>query len=246
MINKQASEHSTPSPRGGFGVGVSIFLFLLILVAAACSDEEEDYDPYYSWGSRNAQWFQSATDSARKDIAEAKALYGDEWQQHAQWRVYKSLNQAQDYDTRQLTDSIVVRVISRGEGSVSPTWTDTVRISQRGWLMPTTYRMYNAQGQLQDSLRQEVFSQTCYGAFDSTTAAPVLSAVSLFTEGFATALQYMVEGDDWLVYIPYPLAYGKEGRDVIPGYSTLQFRIHMAAVYPAGTPVPSWKAPARR
>ena len=235
----------TPSPWGGFGVGASVFL-LLILLFASCSDEEQEYDPYANWASRNAQWFQSAMDSARKDIGEAKALYGDEWEDHALWRVYKSLNQSQDYDTHRLTDSIVVRVIQRGTGSISPTWTDTVRISQRGWLMPTKYRMYNKQGQLVDSLRQEIFSQTYYGSFDPATAAPVLSAVDLFTEGFATALQYMVEGDDWLVYIPYPLAYGKSGRDVIPGYSTLQFRIHMAGVYPEGTPVPSWKAPAKR
>ena len=236
----------TPSPRGGFGVGVSILLFSILLFVVSCSDEEQEYDPYANWASRNAQWFQSAMDSARKDIGEAKSQYGDEWENHAQWRVYKSLHQSQDYDSHRPTDSIVVRIVQRGTGSISPTWTDTVRISQRGWLMPTKYRMYNKQGQLVDSLRQEIFSQTYYGSFDPATAAPVLSAVDLFTEGFATALQYMVEGDDWLVYIPYPLAYGKSGRDVIPGYSTLQFRIHMAGVYPEGTPVPSWKAPARR
>ncbi len=218
-------------------------LFTFILLLAACSEEEVANDPYANWASRNAQWFQSAADSAYQAIAEAKAQYGDEWEQYSQWKVLKSLQLAQDYDTHNLTDSIVVRILNRGTGNVSPTWTDSVRISQRGWLMPTKYSMYNDQGQLVDSLRQEVFSQTYYGTFDPSTAAPVLSTISVFTEGFATALQYMVEGDDWLVYIPYPLAYGTSGRDVIPGYSTLQFRIHMAAVYPSGTPVPSWKAP---
>ena len=52
----------------------------------------------------------------------------------------------------------------------------------------------------------------------------------------------MVEGDDWMVYIPYRLGYGTSDHGTIPAYSTLQFRIHMAAVYPCNSGVPAWKA----
>jgi FKBP-type peptidyl-prolyl cis-trans isomerase FklB len=48
----------------------------------------------------------------------------------------------------------------------------------------------------------------------------------------------MVEGDDWMVFIPYTLAYGSEGSGEIPGYSTLQFRIHMVRWYESGSGVP--------
>ena len=33
----------------------------------------------------------------------------------------------------------------------------------------------------------------------------------------------MKAGDQWKLYIPYPLAYGKDGTEGIPGYSTLIF-----------------------
>ena len=62
-----------------------------------------------------------------------------------------------------------------------------------------------------------------------------------FTEGFGTALQYMVKGDDWLVYIPSELAYGEKDSEAIPAYSTLLFRIHLMGVYESGTGVPEWK-----
>ena len=228
----------TPSPRGGIGVGVAIALLFLF---ASCSDEEETYDPYYNWQARNVQWFQSVTDSAQSAIREAQAQWGDDWDGHCQWRRYKSLLLAQDYDTHRADDSICVRILTSGAGTVSPAWSDSVRVSHRGWLMPTTYRLYNQAGQQVDSLRQQVFDQSYYGPFDPQTAAPALWPASGFVPGFATALQYMVEGDDWLVYVPARLAYGEAGRDAIPGHSTLVWRIHLAAVYPAGSGVPTWK-----
>ena len=227
----------TPSPRGGIGVGV----FLLLLVFAACSDDSEDYDPYHDWQVRNEAWFRSVADSARSAIAEAKTQYGSQWEDYCQWRMLKRLDQAQDYNTGSLTDSICVRIVSRGTGDYSPLWSDSVRISFRGWLMPATYQLYNKDNQLVDSLMQEVFTQTYFGVFDEATAAPQLSAITPFVQGFSTALQYMVKGDDWMVYVPQQLAYGANANGVIPAYSTLAWRIHMAAVYPCNSGVPDWK-----
>ena len=56
--------------------------------------------------------------------------------------------------------------------------------------------------------------------------------MNAFSEGFETALQYMVAGDDWNVYIPQDLFYGSSGKDVIPGYSAALFRINMVKVQP--------------
>ena len=208
----------------------------------SCSDDEQTYDPYHDWQARNTEWFASVADSARTAIAKARAQYGDDWQEHCQWRMYKRLDHAQDYNTGNLTDSICVRVVNQGTGDYSPTWSDTIRLSYRGWMMPTTYRLYDADNQLVDSLMQEVIDQSYYGVFDAQTAAPVLSPTSAFITGYSTALQYMVEGDDWMVYIPQQLAYGTSDHGTIPAYSTLLFRIHLAAIYPAGSGVPTWKA----
>ena len=237
-IRKQITKVITPSPRGGIGVGV--FILLLSFLFTACTEDEE-YDPYYNWQVRNEAWFRSVADSARTSIAQARAKYGDQWEQHSQWLMLKRLDQAQDYNTGRVDDSICVRIINRGTGDYSPVWSDSVRISFRGWMMPTTYRIRNDQDEMIDTLHQYVFTQTYYGEFDPQTAAPQLSGVSPFVPGFSTALQYMVEGDDWLVYVPARLAYDKKASDEIPAYSTLVWRIHMAAVYPAGTGVPAWR-----
>lgn len=218
---------------------------LAIITFVACSDDVQEYDPYFDWQVRNEAWYRSVADSARMAIAKAKQMYGEDWDkaENCQWRMFKTLYQAQDYDTGRLTDSICVRIASRGTGDYSPTWSDSVRISYRGWMMPTTYKLYNADNVLVDSTMQEVFSQSYYGEFTPKTAAPVLSAITPFVEGFNTALQYMVEGDDWFVYIPCQLAYGETAKNAIPAYSTLLFRIHLAAIYPAGSGVPTWKTP---
>ena len=60
-------------------------------------------------------------------------------------------------------------------------------------------------------------------------------------EGYSTALQYMVEGDDWLVYIPAPLGYDDNEKTAIPAYSTLLFRLSVVGVYEGGVTIPIWK-----
>ena len=214
-----------------------------LISIVSCSDDNQEYDPYYNWQARNEAWFRSVADSARTAIAQAKEQYGDDWDKdgNCQWRMFKRLDYAQDHNSGRVDDSICVRIETRGNGSYSPTWSDSVRISFRGWMMPTTYRLYNEQNVLVDSLQQFVFTQTYYGPFNAKTAAPQLSAVNPFVTGFSTALQYMVEGDDWYVYVPARLAYNDAKNGDIPAYSTLVWRLHLAAVYPCNIGVPDWK-----
>lgn len=213
---------------------------MVLGMMTSCSEETKAWDPYDNWQMRNAEWFEQVTDSARTAIAEAKAKYGDDWEEHCQWRRYKSLQLSSTHVGDDATDSICVKVLKRGqrgEGVESPIYSDTVRVSHRGWLMNTTY-------QTGDGTRYEsmyVFSQSYYGQFDSATCAPGKMSVSGTIEGFGTALQYMVPGDDWLVYIPQQMAYGALSQGEIPAYSTLLFHLNLAAIYHVGTTVPSWK-----
>lgn len=207
-------------------------------VFSACSKEDSTWDPYHDWQARNARWFAQVADSARRAIAEAKSIYGeDNWTEHCEWRMYKSLQKSADVNTGRLADSICVKVMDPGTGTVLPNYNDTVRLSFRGWLMETQYDDGN--GGLYSESR--VFTQTYYGKYDPSTAAPSTARVADMIEGFKTALQYMPEGADWYVYLPQELAYGAKAESEIPAYSTLLFRINMRAVYPAGSGVPAWK-----
>lgn len=223
----------TASSFIGRAVGVSFLLFFSLMLLSSCSEDTPEYNPYYDWQSRNATWYRQVADSARTAISQARRQYGDLWQQHCNWRMYKSLQLSQTTQSGVTEDSICVRILSNGTGSFSPTYADSVRVCFRGWLMPTP----SEQGTLQET----TFTQTYYGDYNPATAAPQLAAVGGFKDGFSTALQYMVAGDDWMVYIPQELFYGSLDQDAIPAYSAVRFRIQLVAIYPSGTDVPAWK-----
>lgn len=48
--------------------------------------------------------------------------------------------------------------------------------------------------------------------------------------GWTVALQHMVEGDKYEVWIPQQLAYGASDNGDIPAYSTLIFEIELVSV----------------
>jgi FKBP-type peptidyl-prolyl cis-trans isomerase FklB len=197
-----------------------------------------EYDPYEDWKARNAAWFEDTVQVARQAIADAKITYGEEWENHCDWRMYKSLWRTST-SNGPVTDSICVRIINRGadiEGKGSPASNDSVYISLRGWLMPTINFTGNGE---EMGLVQDVFTTSYYGEYDPAKAAPQLMSISSLVEGFSTALQYMVEDDDWMIFIPQTLAYGASSQGTVKEYSTLQFRVHLVKWFESGTGIPT-------
>lgn len=211
-------------------IGWLILLFGLLV--SSCSETNDAWDPYSNWQARNDAWFRQVADTARTAIQQAKVLYGDKWEEKCDWRMFKSFRKSAD-SPGVLTDSICVRILTRGEGSVSPCFSDSVRVNLRGWIMETEY--LNDAGELEPSMA--VFVQNYFGAFNPQTAAPQLMSVQNTIEGYGTALQYMVSGDDWLVYIPQELAYGAKDSETIPAYSALLYRLNLVGVFISG----EWK-----
>lgn len=74
-------------------------------------------------------------------------------------------------------------------------------------------------------LRCAVYSS--YANYNSTTNPN--GYISVIT-GWTVALQHMVEGDKYEVWIPQQLGYGANGSGAIPGYSTLIFEIELVSV----------------
>lgn len=209
-----------------------LLLIVPLLLLASCKDSEAESNVRQNWQERNVQWFAEIYDAARAEIETAKAQYGNDWEEHCDWRVYKTLLKSQDVQGPP-TDYVVCKINERGDGDWSPAYTDSVRLYYRGWIMDDNYPASK------DDMT--VFSQTYYGDFNPATAAPVAMAASALVEGFTTAIQYMVKGDDWSVYIPSELAYGAKASDAIPAYSTLLFRIRVERVHKSGTGMPGWR-----
>lgn len=211
----------------------------LVLGMASCSEMNNVHDPYEDWQNRNAKWFEDTATVARQAIAGAKAQYGDKWEEHCDWRMYKSLLRTTT-STGPVTDSICVRIMKHGadpDGKGSPAYNDSAYICFRGWTMPTMN--YIGDGTSNIGMVQDVFDNTYVGEHSTETSAPQLMSVSNLIEGFSTAMQYMVEGDEWMVFIPQQLGYGGEERGTIKAYSTLQFHIHLVRWFESGTNMPN-------
>ena len=209
-----------------------LLLIVPLVLLASCKDSEAESNVRQNWPERNVQRLAEIYDAARAEIETAKAQYGSDWEKHCDWRVYKTLLKSQDVQGPP-SDYVVCKINEKGDGDWSPAYTDSVRLYYRGWIMDDNYPASK------DNMT--VFSQTYYGEFNDSTAAPVAMAASALVEGFSTAIQYMVEGDDWSVYIPSELAYGAKASDAIPAYSTLLFRIRVERVHKSGTGMPGWR-----
>lgn len=210
-------------------------LVFAVVAMASCSEDDGAYDRYANWPARNVQYYQTVADSARQAITEAKAQWGDDWEAHCDWRMFKSVSKADVAGP--VTDSICVRILARGNAeSGSPYWNDTVRLHYVGMLMPT-------KAYIDGALKSDttVFDRSYYGAFNPLTAVPAKLPVSGVVMGMGTALVNMHVDDYWRVYIPQKLGYGSELKALIPAYSTLAFTMRMSAFYRAGTVVPEWK-----
>ena len=68
--------------------------------------------------------------------------------------------------------------------------------------------------------------------FDSSAGRdPVTFDVGGVIPGWTEALQLMHEGDKWMIYIPYNIAYGERGMgNDIPPYATLIFEVELIKV----------------
>ena len=197
-----------------------LFLPVVLFMLGACSEKEEPNPEYANWAARNDAAFADSLRTARNAIAQARAKWGDAWEQHCDWRVLRNyiLGPNAKADSR---DSVVVHCLHHGTGSGSPLSTDSVRVAYSGRLIPTanhtTGYLFDHSGTSSDSAR----------IFDPMFAQTNKFAVQGVVPGFGTALQSMRIGDRWRLILPSRLAYGETQVDRIPAHSTLIFDVEL-------------------
>ena len=181
-------------------------LFSVSFAVSSCEETEGVVDPYFNWEERNQLYIDS--------IARVAQANPDQWKIIHTYKFNPPVN---DLNPK-VNKYVYCKVLENGTGTVKPLFTDTVATNYRGKLIP----LYNGS--------EVIFDQAYQGELNPEIAVPVEFAVNGVIEGWTTALQQMVEGDRWEMYIPYNMAYGQLGNSNIPGYSTLIFDVHLVKV----------------
>ena len=182
-------------------------LLLLLLAPLFCltsCEESKEAGEYDNWDVRNRQYIDSIATVAR--TAEG-----------GEWKIFLAdgLDATKEWGNEYY---VYCNVLEEGAGTMSPLYTDSVAINYQGRLMPTSK---NKAGFLFDSSYD--------GELNPDFDVPVKLPLSGTVIGFATALQHMVSGDRWRIYIPAGLGYGSETFNGIPGGSALVFDVNLVS-----------------
>ena len=144
-----------------------------------------------------------SADSAMKVAEQQMAYYKNEIKNaNALWLDANK----QKKDVKTLPSGLQYRILTAGNGPVA---TDTTKVE------------VHYEGKLIDGT---VFDSS-YKRGQTATFRP-----DQVIKGWTEALQLMPEGSTWELYIPYNLAYGENGTQNIPPYSTLIFKVEVVKV----------------
>ena len=190
---------------------------MAVFALSSCSENDDSYDEYANWQERNEQAFADTLAYAKK-MGESQG-----WYVYRKWSLEnqtpnKDVNGVEVPLSYKDCDHIIVHVLDKGEGTTSPLYTDSAKVSYRGSLLETTDKDGNVNAGY-------VFDKTFEGTYNKQTAMLSTVAVSNMVDGFATALMHMHVGDHWMVYSPDQLGYGTTGNGSIPAYSMLRFEL---------------------
>lgn len=182
-------------------------LLLLLLAPLFCltsCEESTEVNDYANWEVRNKQYIDSIATVARANAG------GD-------WNVF--LADGLDPEKQWSNEYYVYcKVLEKGTGTKTPVYTDNVTINYKGRLMPTA-----------SSPQGFLFDSSYDGELNPQFDVPVTLSLSGTVGGFCTALQHMVSGSRWLIYIPANLGYGNSVVSGIPAGSTLIFDVNLVS-----------------
>ena len=195
-------------------LAISVLLAVTLTSFISCSETKETND-HDNWKERNTE-FISGIASQCGDLTPQTAAEG---------QMFKLLSYKLDKNMQWGDGSYVYcKVLKRGTGTVSPNFTDSIRINYRVRLMPTTNY---PDGQVVDRSFMTV-------NLDPNVNIPSSFKVSTLIDGAASAIMNMHCGDYWIVYIPYGIGYGTNDKSSIPGYSALIYEINLTEIAAPG------------
>ena len=190
---------------------ISLLCIATIGLLFTSCEETAVVDEYANWQERNIAFIDSVAKVAEEN-ADGK------WLKLLSFKL-NDTNINGDIVEWDAEDYIYCHVESEGTGTRHPLFTDTVSVNYRGRLIPTA-----------SYPEGYVFDQSYKGVLNPAINVPTQFSVGGVVVGWSTALQHMVTGDIWRVYIPADLAYGSSKQSSIPAYSALVFDINLVKI----------------
>ncbi|MGP1591022.1 MAG: FKBP-type peptidyl-prolyl cis-trans isomerase [Prevotella sp.] len=204
----------------------SLLFFVACLFAISCSNDIVEKEEFPNWQATNKAFFSKTLSQAKTSIAS-----GDNT-----WKIFRSWTlPGADANYKAADDEqVVVKVLKSGTATQHPLSTDSVLVAYRARLLPsTTYPNGFA------------FMQTYLGGYNAQTNGSVILPVVgtiisnkntrvALPEGYSTAIQQMVVGDRWEVYIPENLGFAAIATSAIgiPNGSTIIYDITLQEINP--------------
>lgn len=190
-------------------------LTALVLLTVSCKETKEA-DDHANWQARNNAYIQDIASKCNNDLTPQTAQAGD---------IFRLLSFKLDQERTWGANSYVYcQVVECGTGTVSPMYTDSIRMNYRVRLIPTNNY---PEGQIIDRSFKTA-------NLDPVVNTPYAFCTSGLITGVTTALMHMHCGDFWRLYIPYGLGYGTSTSSGIPGYSTLIFELNLSEIAKTG------------
>ncbi|MCR4765723.1 MAG: FKBP-type peptidyl-prolyl cis-trans isomerase [Bacteroidaceae bacterium] len=196
-----------------------LLIGLLATAAIACQEvkEESEYD---NWEERNQLFVDSISDlAAGRIVVSASDADAMEVGTYYAIETSKSTNYQLQY--------IYVKKLTANKLGSRPYYTDGAEVYYYGTDVTGVRFDGNFIGYTSVDKGQLDGEANMPTELDETLTFEINGSI---IEGWKTVLQYMREGERWMVYIPYQSAYGKDGSGTILGYSMLCFDIIMERV----------------
>jgi peptidylprolyl isomerase/FKBP-type peptidyl-prolyl cis-trans isomerase FklB len=224
-MNKTKTGYNSKKRFGEWGVMIQLTLLLFLSLSFATCDDDDGIDP--AWRNANEEaYIKTAVDS---------------------------LNY-QEIVTESGPSGVFYKVIESGNRPAEfPLQTSKVKVFYEGTFYNKTvfdagtssvvYEEYTSLDKLPETGKTNVVYLIYQGGYydayrwaDKKYEPSLLSnyavefGLSSVVRGFSFALQNMVVGDKWEIWIPWHLGYGNSTYATIPAYSTLIFKVKLLGV----------------
>lgn len=198
---------------------IPVALLATLVQMTACSEVKE-VGTYDNWQLRNEAY----TDSISKLVGTRVVTTEEDADNMTVGTLYAIQTSA---STNMKKEYVYAKKLTANSVGLRPYYTDKVSVFYHGTFLNGIAFDGNFNGYSGADQKELDGTQMMPTEFDT----PADFTVNSLVVGWIYSLQYMREGERWMVYVPYASGYGEKAQSSVPGFSTLVFDMVLKQVY---------------